>query len=297
VEASAGAPVPTRPEEASFSAALDEGSVLALAGGELVGEDTRLLNSFVAQLRVAQAGRRLQAEAAWAGELAESNRLRTALLAAVSHDLRTPLASIKASASSLLSDEVDWSRDAIRGFARTIEGEADRLNAVVSNLLDMSRLQTGALHLKCRAVGLEEVVSAALGSLSGDMTTLTVDVPDSLPAVEADPALLERAVANVVDNALSWSPSGRQVRVEAGEVGDRVDLRVIDQGPGIPMSERDRVFQPFQRLGDRGRVTPNGVGLGLAVARGFVEAMGGEILVEDTPGGGTTMVLSLRRSE
>jgi two-component system sensor histidine kinase KdpD len=139
------------------------------------------------------------------------------------------------------------------------------------------------------------VVSAALGSLSGDMTTLTVDVPDSLPAVEADPALLERAVANVVDNALSWSPSGRQVRVEAGEVGDRVDLRVIDQGPGIPMS--DRVFQPFQRLGDRGRVTPNGVGLGLAVARGFVEAMGGEILVEDTPGGGTTMVLSLRRSE
>ncbi|TMK50576.1 MAG: sensor histidine kinase KdpD [Actinobacteria bacterium] len=297
VEASAGAPVPTRPEEASFSAALDEGSVLALAGGELVGEDTRLLNSFVAQLRVAQAGRRLLAEAAWAGELAESNRLRTALLAAVSHDLRTPLASIKASASSLLSDEVDWSPDAIHGFARTIEGEADRLNAVVSNLLDMSRLQTGALHLKLRAVGLEEVVSAALGSLSGDMTTLTVDVPDSLPAVEADPALLERAVANVVDNALSWSPSGRQVRVEAGEIGDRVDLRVIDQGPGIPMSERDRVFQPFQRLGDRGRVTPNGVGLGLAVARGFVEAMGGEILVEDTPGGGTTMVLSLRRSE
>ena len=297
VEASAGAPVPTRPEEASFSAALDEGSVLALAGGELVGEDTRLLNSFVAQLRVAQAGRRLQAEAAWAGELAESNRLRTALLAAVSHDQRTPLASIKASASSLLSDEVDWSREAIHGFARTIEGEADRLNAVVSNLLDMSRLQTGALHLKLRAVGLEEVVSAALSSLSGDTTTLAVDVPDSLPTVEADPALLERAVANVVDNAVSWSPSGRQVRVEAGEVGDRVDLRVIDQGPGIPMSERDRVFQPFQRLGDRGRVTPNGVGLGLAVARGFVEAMGGEILVEDTPGGGTTMVLSLRRSE
>jgi two-component system sensor histidine kinase KdpD len=297
VEASAGAPVPTRPEEASFSAALDEGSVLALAGGELVGEDTRLLNSFVAQLRVAQAGRRLLAEAAWAGELAESNRLRTALLAAVSHDLRTPLASIKASASSLLSDEVDWSPEAIHGFARTIEGEADRLNAVVSNLLDMSRLQTGALHLKLRAVGLEEVVSGALASLSRDTTGLTVDVPDSLPAVEADPALLERSVANVVDNALSWSPPGRPVRVEAGEVGDRVDLRVIDQGPGIPMADRDRVFQPFQRLGDGGRVAPNGVGLGLAVARGFVEAMGGEILVEDTPGGGTTMVLSLRRSE
>jgi two-component system sensor histidine kinase KdpD len=298
VEASAGAPVPTRPEEASFSAPLDEGSVLALAGGELVGEDTRLLNSFVAQLRVAQAGRRLVAEAAWAGELAESNRLRTALLAAVSHDLRTPLASIKASASSLLSDEVHWSPEAIQGFAHTIEGEADRLNAVVSNLLDMSRLQTGALHLKLRAVGLEEVVSAALASLSRESPNLTVDVPDSLPAVEADPALLERSVANVVDNALSWSPAGRPVRVEAGEVGDdRVDLRVIDQGPGIPLGDRDRVFQPFQRLGDTGRVTPNGVGLGLAVARGFVEAMGGELLVEDTPGGGTTIVLSLRRSE
>ena len=297
VEAAAGAPVPANPDDASFSAALDEGSVLALAGGELVGEDTRLLNSFVAQLRVAQAGRRLLAAAASAGELAESNRLRTALLAAVSHDLRTPLASIKASASSLLSEEIDWSPEAIQGFAHTIEGEADRLNAVVSNLLDMSRLQTGALHLALRPVGLEEVVSGALASLSRDTHTLAIDVPETLPPVEADPALLERSVANVVDNALSWSPKGRSVRVEAGEVGDRVDLRVIDQGPGIPPGDRERVFQPFQRLGDGGRVAPNGVGLGLAVARGFVEAMGGELLVEDTPGGGTTMVLSLRRCD
>ncbi|HYR64435.1 MAG TPA: sensor histidine kinase KdpD [Actinomycetota bacterium] len=296
VDAAAGEPVPTRPDDASFSATLEEGSVLALAGGEMVGEDTRLLNSFVAQLRVAQAGRRLQAVADSAGELAESNQLRTALLAAVSHDLRTPLASIKASASSLLSKEVEWSPEAIQGFAHTIEVESDRLNALVSNLLDMSRLQTGALHLKLRAVGLEEVVSGALRSLSRDMSSLTVDVPDSLPAVDADPALLERSVANVVENALSWSPEGRPVRVEAGEVGDRVDLRVIDRGPGIPLGDRERVFQPFQRLGDGGRVAPNGVGLGLAVSRGFVEAMGGELLVEDTPGGGTTMILSLRQS-
>ncbi|HLH28575.1 MAG TPA: ATP-binding protein, partial [Acidimicrobiales bacterium] len=298
VEAHAGEPVPTRPEDASFSAALDEGAVLALAGGELVGEDTRLINSFVAQLRSAQEGRRLQEQARSAGELAESNALRTALLAAVSHDLRTPLASIKASASSLLSSEVSWSPEAIQGFARTIEGEADRLNAVVSNLLDMSRLHAGALHLKLGPVGMEEVVSAALGSLSRDLHQVAVDVPDSLPEVEADPALLERAVANVIDNALSWSPPDRPVRVEAAEVGDdRVDLCVIDRGPGIPASERDRVFQPFQRYGDTGRVSTNGVGLGLAVARGFVEAMGGELLVEDTPGGGTTMILSLRRSE
>jgi two-component system sensor histidine kinase KdpD len=104
-------------------------------------------------------------------------------------------------------------------------------------------------------------------------------------------------VANVVENAIAWSPLDRPIRVEAGEVGDRIDLRVIDQGPGIPQSERDRVFQPFQRLGDSGRVSTNGVGLGLAVARGFVEAMGGELLLEDTPGGGTTMILSLRRAD
>ena len=126
-------------------------------------------------------------------------------------------------------------------------------------------------------------------SLGERAAAVVVDVPDSLPRVCADPALLERAVANVVDNALSWSPPETAVRIEADVVGDRLVLRVIDRGAGIPSAERDRVFQPFQRLGD---ASPGGVGLGLAVARGFTEALGAELRVDDTPGGGTTMVFT-----
>jgi two-component system, OmpR family, sensor histidine kinase KdpD len=217
-------------------------------------------------------------------------------LAAVSHDLRTPLASIKAAATSLLSDEVTWSPEAVTSFCETINDEADRLNTLVGNLLDMSRLQTGVLHLDVRPVGLDEVVYAALASLSHDADKVTVDVPETLPRVIADSALLERAIANLVDNALTWSPEGRTLRVEAGRCGDRIDFRVVDRGPGIPQAQRQAVFRPFQRLGD-GAAGKDGVGLGLAVAKGFVEAMGGELTLEDTPGGGLTSVVSLPAAE
>jgi two-component system sensor histidine kinase KdpD len=280
-----------------MSAELGGGAVLVLAGSELAADDRRLLGAFVAQLRLAQEQGRLQAEAAEAQSLAEANELRTALLAAVSHDLRTPLASIKASATSMLSDEVTWSDNAVKGFCETISTEADRLNTLVGNLLDMSRLQTGALRLSVKPVGLEEVTFAALASLSRDATKVGVDVPETLPRVAADPALLERAIANLVDNALNWSPEDRPVRVEAGQCGDRVDLRVVDRGPGIPAEEREAVFQPFQRKGDGANATRAGVGLGLAVAKGFVEAMGGELTLEDTPRGGLTSVVSLKLAE
>ncbi len=157
----------------------------------------------------------------------------------------------------------------------------------------MSRLQVGALQLAYSEVGIDEIVGRALVSLGDRAGGVAVDVPDSLPRVHADPALAERAVANVVDNALAWSPPEQPVRVVAAAVGDRVILRVIDRGPGIAPSDRDRVFQPFQRLGD-GRSHGGGVGLGLAVARGFTEAIGGELQLEDTPGGGTTMSFSFR---
>ncbi len=286
IEASAGERVPATPEDASLSLPLSDHEVLALRG-QVSGEDVDVLQSFASQLRVATETRRLRSEAAMTEGLVEANELRTALLAAVSHDLRTPLASIKASVSSLLQRDVTWTPDTTREFLETIDDETDRLNTLVGNLLDMSRLQTGAVHLVADDLGLDEIVGKALASLGVRASRVEVEVPESLPRIHADGALLERAVANVIDNALSYSPGESKVRVRASTVGDRVELRVVDQGRGVSEAERDRLFEPFQRLGDSGN--RQGVGLGLAVARGFVEAMGGEIAVEDTPRGGLTM--------
>ena len=265
--------------------------VLVLEGPPLPADDREVLSAFVAHLDAIMRMQSLQGQADAASQLAQANDLRTALLAAVSHDLRTPLAAIKASATSLLEEDVVWSADQTREFLRTIDGEVDRLNGLVGNLLDMSRLQTGGLRLNMRPVGLDEVVPGAMASLSRVTSRVIVDVPETLPAVEADPALLERAVANLIDNAVGHSGDEGVVRVEAGQVQDRVHLRVVDRGRGIKESEKPIVFRPFQRLGDTDSST--GVGLGLAVAKGFIEAMGGELTLEDTPGGGATMIISL----
>ncbi len=293
VVANAGAAPPQTPDEADLSVPLYGDHMLVLRGRDLGLEDLDILQAFAGQVGIAVQQRTLRADAARVEGLEEANELRTALLAAVSHDLRTPLSSIKASVSSLLQRDVDFTPGATRELLETIDDGADRLNHLIGNLLDMSRLQTGAVQLVMRAVALEEVVPAALAGLS-QADRVDADVPETLPRVTADAALLERAVANIVENALAWSPTAQHVRVEACVVDHHVDLRVVDRGPGIPRRMRDQVFQPFQRLGD----SPNGsgVGLGLAVARGFVEAMGGEIAIDDTPGGGTTMVISLEVS-
>jgi two-component system sensor histidine kinase KdpD len=219
------------------------------------------------------------------------NDLRAALLAAVSHDLRTPLSSIKASVSSLLQTDVEWPRETTVEFLETIDTETDRLNKLVGNLLDMSRLQTGGLNLDMQPVGLEEIVGASLSGISG-AGSVDVDVPETLTHVRADPALLERAVANVVSNALTHG--GGDVRVEAIERNGHVDLRIIDKGPGIPAERHATAFVPFQRLSDHGPTT--GVGLGLSVARGFIEAMHGHLTLDETPGGGLTVIASLEAS-
>jgi two-component system, OmpR family, sensor histidine kinase KdpD len=207
----------------------------------------------------------------------------------VSHDLRTPLASIKASVSSLREGEVAWSPEETAQFLATIEEETDRLTNLVENLLDMSRIQVGALHLVRDTVGFDEVVPRALASLPDGGRDLVVEVPETLPRIDADPGLLERAIANIVSNARTASGRRSPVRVHGSAAGGRVELRVIDRGPGVRPEQRDRMFLPFQRLGDHGN--GNGVGLGLAVAKGFVEAMDGELAVEETPGGGLTMVI------
>jgi two-component system sensor histidine kinase KdpD len=220
-----------------------------------------------------------------AAALDRTNELRTALLSAVSHDLRTPLASIKTSVSSLRATDVTLSAEQTAEFLAAIEEDSDRLNQLVGNLLDMSRLQAGALDLTRRAVALEEVVANALHSLGPHATGVAVDVPEDLPLVLVDPGLLERAVANVIANAMQWSPPGERVEVCAVINPPDLELRVVDHGPGLPHNARQRIFLPFQRLDDHG---PGGVGLGLAIARGFVEAMHGELLIADTPGGGAT---------
>ena len=289
VEASAGADPPGSPGAADVVKEIGNDLVLVMTGPPLVGEDQRVLNVLGEQLATAVETRRLHGEAARALTLAQANDLRAALLQAVSHDLRTPLASIKASISSLRLDDVAWSPDQLDEFHATIEEETDRLDGLVANLLDMSRIQAGALQVGIRPVGLEEVVPAAIASLGSRAHDVVVATPETLPPVVADPALLERALANLLDNAASASPPDRPARIEAGDVAGRVDVRVIDHGPGIPRQDRERVFQPFQRLVDHG----TGVGLGLAIARGFVDAIGGELALEDTPGGGVTMVVSL----
>jgi two-component system, OmpR family, sensor histidine kinase KdpD len=291
VETSAGVPVPETPEAGDLSIPIDAEMQLVVVGPGLPAEDLALLRGFTRQLALALERRQLRAEAAVAAGLAEASDLRAALLAAVSHDLRTPLASIKAAATSLLQEDVEWTPQATHELLATIDEESDRLNTLVGNLLDMSRLQSGALELTMRDIGLEEVVPAAIKGLGERGHSVAMSVDETLPRVHADAALLERAIANVVDNAVAWSPPDKPVRVEAGAVAGRVDLRVVDRGPGIPAEQRERMFLPFQRLGDQSNGT--GTGLGLAVARGFVEAMGGEITVEDTPSGGLTMVVSL----
>ena len=295
VEASAGDAQEPGVEPAGERIDLGDDALLVMRGAHLRVDERRVLTAFAAQLAIAVRGRVLQEEVAEAADLAEVNDLRTAILAAVSHDLRTPLASIKAAVGSLRQDDVAWTPQETGELLATIEEEADRLGSLVGNLLDMNRIQTGALRLVRRPTGLDEIVPKALESLPDHGRSVEVDVPETLPRVDVDAALLERAVANVVGNASAWSVDARgPVRVTGSSASGRVELRVIDRGPGIPVGDRDRVFEPFQRLGDRS--SSDGVGLGLAVARGFVQAMDGEIRIEDTPGGGVTMVLSFEEA-
>jgi two-component system sensor histidine kinase KdpD len=288
--ASAGSGAPGTPDDGSLAIPLTGREVLVLRGPGLTAEDRDILTAFAAQLATALESDRLHAEAAEADSLARANQLRSALLAAVSHDLRTPLASIKAASSSLLSEQLDFGPDETGILLHTIDDEADRLSVLVENLLDMSRLETGAMEILHRLADVEELVDSALSSLGPRGEGVTVDVDEDVPQVHTDPVLVERVLANLVDNALLHG-AGRAVQISVGTVAGRVDVRVVDHGPGIRVADRERVFQPFQRLGDTDN--RSGVGLGLAVSRGFAEAVGGELDLEDTPGGGCTMVLRL----
>jgi two-component system sensor histidine kinase KdpD len=259
-----------------------------LITGQAPSATPALIAGYAAQAAVALDRERLRTQAAQAEALAEGNRMRTALLAAVSHDLRTPLASIKASVSSLRQTDVAWSEEDQADFLATIEQNADRLDALIGNLLDMSRLHTGSLQPFLRPTAVDEVAPVAVGGLD-DSLRLELAVPDGFPLVLADPGLLERVLANLFSNALRFSPAGRPPELHASLTEGTVCLEVVDHGPGVPDAQKERIFEPFERAGDR----HPGVGLGLAVAKGFAEAMGGRITASDTPGGGLTIRVTL----
>jgi two-component system, OmpR family, sensor histidine kinase KdpD len=269
-----------------------DGSTRALrvCGRALTADDRRILLAIGDQLVVALDGQSARIEARRSQELAAIDHARTALLRAVSHDLRTPLATIKAMASGLLDDSVRWQPEHIREAHVVIDQEADRLNQLIGNLLDASRLETGALAVTLSPTHVADAVAGALRTLSGPVDAIEVRIADEVPAVLADRSLLERAIANLIDNARRHSPAGAPVTVTAEPIGDHVHLCVADRGPGIPLERRDDVRAPFQRLDDR---SVDGVGLGLSIVDGFVRAMGGSMILDDTPGGGLTVTLTL----
>ncbi|MBI5340111.1 MAG: sensor histidine kinase KdpD [Mycolicibacterium rufum] len=269
---------------------------LLLAGKTLPARDRRVLTAVAKQAAGLVRQRELAAEAGQAEAIAQADNLRRSLLSAVSHDLRTPLAAAKAAVSSLRGTDVAFSEEDTAELLATIEESIDQLTALVGNLLDSSRLAAGVVRPELHQVYLEETVQRALLGISrgttgygrAELERVKVDVGDEV--VMADGGLLERVLANLIDNALRYAPDG-PVRVSAGRVGDRVLIAVADEGPGIARGSEEQIFDAFQRLGDQDNST--GVGLGLSVARGFVQAMGGSISVGDTPGGGLTVEIDL----
>ncbi|MDF3289671.1 sensor histidine kinase [Streptomyces silvisoli] len=268
-----------------------ENSLLVLRGRRLPASQHRVVTAFAAHLAAALDRARLAETAAEVEPVKAADRTRTALLAAVSHDLRTPLASGLAAVTSLRGADVEFSAEDRDELLATAEESLIKLNRLVDNLLDMSRLQAGALPVHLQPTGFEDVMPLALDSLPPTSVPVQTRGLDRTGEVIADPPLLERVIANLVLNAVRHSPEGRPVLVSASTLAHHVELRVTDHGPGLPEQDRDRVFEPFQRLGDHDNNA--GLGLGLALSRGLAEAMGGTLTAEDTPGGGLTMVLSL----
>ena len=289
VVASTGQDCAACPGQADTVVEAGSDAVIALRGRTLPAADQRVLAAFAAQATAALDRRRLARAAAEAANLAAADKLRTALLAAVSHDLRTPLAAAKAAVSTLRDPDLDLAPGDRTELLDAADQSLDRLTRLVENLLDMSRLQSGALKPRLEPVDPGEILPRAIDDVPDAAARVTLETAGSTVPVLADGPLLERAVANLVGNAVTHTESPITITVSA--LGERVEIRVIDRGPGIPPADWDLIFRPFQRRGDRENGA--GTGLGLALARGLTEAMGGALAPEETPGGGITMVLAL----
>ncbi|MCR6688814.1 DUF4118 domain-containing protein [Cellulomonas sp.] len=288
VLASDGIDPPTTPEEAQAVVTVDDDRVLGLTGRVLPASDRRVLEAFGSQVGIALEREALRGQAEQARVLSETDATRTALLAAVSHDLRTPLATIRASVDALTSSDLHLDAADRTALVGTLEDSTGRLERLIDNLLDLSRLQTGSVRAVLRPTSLDEVVPFAVEGYPAAAVRLMV--ADDLPLVRTDPGLLERIIANLVSNAVRHSPPGVAVVVSAQAVAGTIVVRVVDRGPGLPDDLKAHMFTAFQRLGD---TSGTGLGLGLAVADGLATAVGASLAVEDTPGGGLTMLVTV----
>ncbi|HWL91542.1 MAG TPA: ATP-binding protein [Actinomycetota bacterium] len=269
------------------------GRIVAVPNGphpELSTEERGVIQTLATQIALAIDGMRLGSEAEEARMEAETNRLRAALFSSVTHDLRTPLASITASVSSLLEDESPLEGAARRDLLETIDEEAGRLNRVIGNLMDLSRMRAGAVTPSKAPAAVDELIEGVIarsGSLLKDHD-IRLMIRENLPEISLDLGQLDQALTNVLENAARFTPAGRRITVAAARWRDGVQIRIADRGPGISRADRERVFEPFVR-GE----SSTGTGLGLAIARAIVEAHGGTIRVTDEPGGGAAVVIEL----
>lgn len=285
VVAAAGTGAAQTPDGGDTRVRVDDDHALCLRGDPLRATDQKVLEAFAVQTSLVLEYRRLREREQRAATLESAEATSTALLRAVSHDLRTPLATMRASVDGLVGDGVEEAdRSAL---LEALDSSTDQLEGLIENLLDLSRLETGLLTPVLRDRSLDEMLPLVLAGQPPGAVVLDVDEP--APVVRTDAGLLERVMANLVSNAVRVS-AGEPVRVMALALATTVEVLVVDRGPGVPDEQRERMFEPFQRLGD---ATPGGLGLGLAVALGLTEAIGGHLSAEDTPGGGLTMVLSL----
>ena len=264
---------------------------LQLVGPDLLSSERRLLSVIATQIDAAMEHNALTKTAEEIRPLAEADRMRSALLAAVGHDLRRPLAAATAAVSGLRSTDIQWSEPDRAELLATAQESLDSLAALVTNLLDASRLQAGALAVRSSALDVADAVLPALDELGLGPADVELGLEDGLPEVVADAGLLQRVLVNLLDNALRFSPDGVPPRLSASSFAGSIEIRIADRGPGVAMERKDDIFVPFQRLGDTDNTT--GLGLGLALSKGFVEGMAGSLHAEDTPGGGLTMVISL----
>ena len=267
--------------------------VLAIATGQLnlVTEVLVVLGAVIAVALLGGLAVRCAGQAAAVRPVVEADRMRTLLLAAVSHDLRTPLAAAQAAVSCLRSDDVQLTAEDHDELLATADESLNQLTQLLASLLDVSRLQAGVLPVFPRPADLEEIIARCLGGIGPQARAVRVRLPPGLPRAMVDPPIMERVIANLTANALRYSPSGSPPLLTASARGGRVILSVVDRGPGVPEADRDRIFAAFQRLGDARSTI--GVGLGLTVSRGLTEAMGGTLDPQATPGGGLTMAISV----